>query len=99
MSQLATLESHLEKKLQQHIKKSPDEDAPMDTDVMETRLSQLEHQLQHVQRAQASTDAKVGQLQIHIEHQSQCLGEKIDQKMNEHMDRIEQLLSKRVRHE
>ena len=96
---MANLETNLEKRFAQHIRKSPDDDIPMEQSAMESRLSQLENQFQHLQNAQLTTDAKVSQVQHQIDQQSKSLGDRIDQRMSEQMDRIEQLLCKRGRHE
>ena len=98
-AQMANLETNLEKRFAQHIRKSPDDDIPMEQSAMESRLSQLENQFQHLQNAQLTTDAKVSQVQHQIDQQSKSLGDRIDQRMSEQMDRIEQLLCKRGRHE
>ena len=98
-AQLATLETNLTKSLAQNLKKGSEEDINMEQSAMENRIAQLEHQFNHMQQAQASTDTKVSQLQTQIDQQSRSLGDKIDQKMTEQMDRIEQLLCKRIRHE
>ena len=48
---------------------------------------------------QAGMDSKVNMLQSQIDHQSKVLGDKIDERMSEQMDRTEQLLCKRSRFE
>ena len=96
---MSTLESNLEKRLAQTLRKSPDDDVQMEQSAMETRLTMLEQQFQHMQSAQLSTDTKVTQMQTQTEQQSKSLGDRIDQRMSEQMDRIEQLLCKRGRHE
>ena len=97
-AQLAAMEANLDKKIQQ-ISKPSDGDAPMETVHMEARLTHLEQQFQKVQAMQIGTDHKVGQLQHQLEQQSQALGDRIDEKLNGHMERIEMLLHKRSRHE
>lgn len=83
----------------QQISKPSDGDAPMETVHIEARLTHLEQQFQKVQAMQIGTDHKVGQLQHQLEQQSQALGDRIDEKLNGHMERIEMLLHKRSRHE
>jgi hypothetical protein len=97
-AQLAAMEASLDKKIQQ-IAKPPEGDSPMETASFEARITQLEHQFQQVHAMQVGTDNRVGQLQHQLEQQSQVLGDRIDEKLNSHMERIEMLLYKRSRHE
>lgn len=96
--QLDKLEASLESKIIRKLTKQ-DGDVAMETNAMDSRISQLEHQFQQLQAMQSGTDAKVSQLQQHVEQQNKCLGEQLDTRLAEHMDRIEQLLCKRGRHE
>lgn len=99
-AQLASLESSLEKKIMSELSKYSDQDVQMEAAAMDPRITQLEQQFQQVQCAQVSTDSKLQQLQTQIDQQSKLLGDKIDEKLDVQMERIESLLcSKRVRHE
>ena len=95
---LAAMEASLDKKIQLAAKPH-DGDAPMEAASMEARITQLEQQFQQVQVLQQGTDAKVGQLQNQMDQQSKLLGDRIDEKLNSQMERIEMLLCKRSRHE
>ena len=99
-AQFAALEASMDKKLSSFSKQAGD-DANMEssTSHMEARITQLEHQFQHMHTMQASTDAKVSQMQTQLDQQSKMLGDRIDEKLTEQMDRIEQLLCKRSRFE
>ena len=97
-AQIAALEANFDKKLQM-IARPTDGDASMDPTGMEGRIAQLEHQFQQVQAMQIGTDARVGQLQTQIDQQSKQLGDRIEEKLTEQMERIEQLLCKRGRFE
>lgn len=97
-AQLAAMEASFDKKIQQ-MHKQTDGDEPVESAHIEARISQLEQQFQQVQAMQLGTDAKVGQLQQQVDQQSKALGDRIDEKLNTHMERIEMLLCKRSRHE
>ena len=97
-AQLAAMEASLDKKIQMATKPT-DNDVPMETAHMESRIALLEQQFQQAQVLQQGTDAKVSQLQQKIDQQSKLLGDRIDGKLNAQMERIEMLLCKRSRHE
>ena len=64
---------------------------------------QLEQHLQHVHASQAGLETKITQNQHQVEQQSvqfsQALDQKLDIVMQQQMERIEHLLSKRSKHE
>lgn len=97
-AQLAAWEANLEKKLQS-IAKSSEGDTSMEPSNIESRITELENKFHQVQHMQAGMDSKVNMLQSQIDHQSKVLGDKIDERMSEQMDRTEQLLCKRSRFE
>ena len=71
-SQVAAIESNLEKKVMQAIaaKSSHDADVTMESQALEARVQQLESHLQHVQNVQAGVETKVCQIE-HQVHQVQ----------------------------
>ena len=97
-AQLAAMEASLDKKIQMATKPT-DNDVPMETAHMESRIALLEQQFQQAQVLQQGTDAKVSQLQQQMDQQSKLLGDRMDEKLNTQMERIEMLLCKRSRHE
>ena len=101
-AQLASIEANMEKRILAAIQnKVPPQDADvtMEADQLETRVSQLERQLQQVHTNQVGLDAKVNQMQCQIEQQGQQFNTSLDQKLAAQMDKIEALFSKRGRHE
>ena len=71
----------------------------MDTDQLESRVTQLEKQIQQVHANQVGLDTKVNQMQCQLEQQSKQFNASLDQKLASQMDKIEALFSKRGRHE
>eukprot|EP00435_Cladocopium_sp_Y103_P066284 s1305_g28.t1 len=99
-AQLANMEASLERKLLTTLHaKTPEVDATMEPSALEERVSQLEHQLSQVQVSQHGIEHKVGHIQTQLDKQSQVFGQVIDHKLQEQMERIENLLIKRSRHE
>ena len=97
-AQLAAMEASLEKKLLTSLQaKMTDGDALMESTPLEERVQQLDMQLGQVQASQTGLESKVGQIQTQIEHQGVIFGQALDHKLQEQMDKIESLLTKRSR--
>ena len=71
----------------------------MANDNIESRVSQLEKQIQQVHSHQVGMDTKINQMQTQLEVQGQQFNASLDMKLAAQMDKIEALFSKRVRHE
>ena len=91
-AQIAAIETNMEKKLRQD---RPEEDASMMPTAIEERVTQLEQDLQHVHASQAGLETKITQIQHQVEQQSvqfsQALDQKLDNVMQQQMERIEHL--------
>lgn len=99
-AQLAQLEASVEKRVLAAIQaKHQDADVSMANDNIESRVSQLEKQIQQVHSHQVGMDTKINQMQNQLEVQGQQFNASLDMKLAAQMDKIEALFSKRVRHE
>ena len=101
-AQLASIEANIEKRILAAVQSKatqPDADVNMDTDQLESRVTQLEKQIQQVHANQVGLDTKVNQMQCQLEQQSKQFNASLDQKLASQMDKIEALFSKRGRHE
>lgn len=97
-AQIAEVEARLEKKIMAVVQ-SKDHDTPMESPVVDERISRLEVQMQQIATHQQQMDSRVGQMQQQIDTQGQQFNAALDCKLNEQMGRIEALLLKRSRHE
>ena len=79
--------------------KSQETDVAMDADHIESRVSQLERQIQQVHAQQIGMDNKINVMQTQLEAQGQQFNASLDMKLAAQMDKIEALFSKRSRHE
>eukprot|EP00435_Cladocopium_sp_Y103_P062220 s664_g23.t2 len=66
---------------------------------IEQKIGHVDASIHQIQSSQAGVENRVGQMQQQIDQQSTNLSHTLDRKMNEHMERIEALLSKRGRFE
>lgn len=96
VGQITALEQSIEKKVLQAIQ-TKQEDEPMETSPLEARVFALENQLHNVQQSQTSIDGRLGQMQNQLDQQTKAFSTVMEQRMQEQMDRIETLMSKRVR--
>ena len=96
-AQLASIEANIEKRILAAVQSKatqPDADVNMDTDQLESRVTQLEKQIQQVHANQVGLDTKVNQMQCQLEQQSKQFNASLDQKLASQMDKIEALFSK-----
>ena len=66
---------------------------------MESRVAQLEKQIQQVHAHQVGMDSKINTMQNQLEAQGQQFNASLDMKLAAQMEKIEALFSKRGRHE
>ena len=98
-AQLAAMEHSLEQKLLAAIHTKSDGDVAMDSTGMESRMTAVEQQIQHLQAGQNGLEVKLNQVQHQVEHQAQRFESSLDSKLQDQMDKIEHLLRKRAHHE
>ena len=79
--------------------KQHDGDVSMEADHMESRVAQLEKQIQQVHAHQVGMDSKINTMQNQLEAQGQQFNASLDMKLAAQMEKIEALFSKRGRHE
>ena len=107
-SSVAAIEQVVEQRVL--AKLQPREDTPMESSEHESRLNNLESQVQQLVANQQAADVRTQQVASHVESlQSQvegyhgavqsCIEKCIDSKLSEQMQKIEALLSKRPRNE
>ncbi len=97
-SQIASIETNLEKKLLEKLAR-PDEDVCMDgrSDELAQKVNRLEAQMSQVMQSQQSVEVKISGMQQQIDQQHSLFAGAVERQMQEQMDRIESLLSKRNR--
>ena len=99
-AQIATIEANVEKRVIAAIQaKQHDGDVSMEADHMESRVAQLEKQIQQVHAHQVGMDSKINTMQNQLEAQGQQFNASLDMKLAAQMEKIEALFSKRGRHE
>lgn len=97
-SQIASIEANLEKKLLEKLAKS-DEDVSMDSCTVELsqKVQRLENQMSQVVQSQQAVEVKINGMQQQIDQQHSLFAGAVERQMQEQMDKIECLLSKRNR--
>ena len=97
-SQIASIEASLEKKLFEKLSKS-EEDVCMEgtVDELAQKVQRLEAQMGQVVHSQQSVEVKINNMQHQMDQQHTLFEGAVKKQMQEQMDRIESLLSKRNR--
>ena len=98
-AQIAEVEARLEKKILAAVQQK-DTDVTMEgSSQVEERVNRLETQIQQLSHHHQQVDSRLGHMQQQIDTQGQQFNTALDQKLNEQMQKIEALLTKRSRHE
>eukprot|EP00438_Fugacium_kawagutii_P011889 Skav219170 [mRNA] locus=scaffold648:332883:337686:- [translate_table: standard] len=98
-NQLATLEQSVERRVLQAIQARSEADVSMESTQIESKVQLLEQQVAAVQQSQQAIEGRVTHMQTQLDQQTNVFANIMETKMQEQMDRIDQLLRKRSIHE
>ena len=86
--QLTAIEEAVHSRVVATLQSQSEQDVKMEG-TMDSRVTRLEAQLEHLQQAQQSTDSKVGQIQTQVEAQTQAFKQHITAELAGHMAQME----------